>query len=122
LPWRDLPEIFLIRAIGRSGALVDVRFSEHRDMAAAKAFFESAKMVTGIAPGRVTTDGYDSYPRDRRPWEQVCVTATASISTTGCSKIAAASKGRYGVGSIVHYRLTNCVAGPVDSHNNLADI
>jgi hypothetical protein len=24
-------------------------FSEHRDMAAAKAFFESAKMVTGVA-------------------------------------------------------------------------
>ena len=51
------------RAIGRSGALVDVMFSEHRDMAAAKAFFESAKMVTGITPDRVTTDGHDSYPR-----------------------------------------------------------
>src|ERR1700758_1598302 len=37
-------------------------FSEHRDMAAAKAFFESAKMVTGVAPDRVTTDGHDSYP------------------------------------------------------------
>jgi putative transposase len=45
------------------GALVDVMFSEHRDMAAAKAFFESAKMVTGITPDRVTTDGHDSYPR-----------------------------------------------------------
>jgi putative transposase len=33
-------------------------FSEHRDMAAAKAFFESAKMVTGITPDRVTTDGH----------------------------------------------------------------
>jgi putative transposase len=32
-------------------------------MAAAKAFFESAKMVTGITPDRVTTDGHDSYPR-----------------------------------------------------------
>jgi putative transposase len=32
-------------------------------MAAAKAFFESAKMVTCVTPGRVTTDGYDSYPR-----------------------------------------------------------
>ena len=38
-------------------------FSEHRDMAAAKAFFESAKMVTGVTPDRVTTDGHDSYPR-----------------------------------------------------------
>jgi putative transposase len=54
---------YLYRAIDRAGALVDVMFSEHRDMAAAKAFFESAKMVTGITPDRVTTDGHDSYPR-----------------------------------------------------------
>ncbi len=54
---------YLYRAIDRSGALVDVMFREHRDMAAAKAFFESAKMVTGITPDRVTTDGHDSYPR-----------------------------------------------------------
>ena len=45
------------------GALVDVRFSETRDMAAAKAFFRSAKTVTGVTPARVTTDGHDSYPR-----------------------------------------------------------
>jgi putative transposase len=38
-------------------------FSEHRDMAAAKAFFQSAKTVTGVTPDRVTTDGHDSYPR-----------------------------------------------------------
>ena len=38
-------------------------FSEHRDMAAAKAFFRSARAVTGVTPGRVTTDGHDSYPR-----------------------------------------------------------
>jgi putative transposase len=38
-------------------------FSEHRDMAAAKAFLVSAKMVTGVSPDRVTTDGHDSYPR-----------------------------------------------------------
>jgi putative transposase len=38
-------------------------FSEHRDMTAAKAFFELAKMVTGVTPDRVTTDGHDSYPR-----------------------------------------------------------
>jgi putative transposase len=54
---------YLYRAIDRSGALVDVMFSEHRDMVAAKAFFESAKMVTGVTPDRVTTDGHDSYPR-----------------------------------------------------------
>ena len=54
---------YLYRAIDRSGALVDVMFSEHRDMAAAKAFFRSAKAVTGVTPDRVTTDGHDSYPR-----------------------------------------------------------
>jgi transposase-like protein len=32
-------------------------------MAAAMAFFRSAKTVTGITPARVTTDGHDSYPR-----------------------------------------------------------
>src|ERR1700676_817716 len=54
---------YLYRAIVRSGALVDVRLSETRDMAAAKAFFRSAKAVTGVIPARVTTDGHDSYPR-----------------------------------------------------------
>jgi putative transposase len=32
-------------------------------MKAARAFFRSAKAVTGITPDRVTTDGHDSYPR-----------------------------------------------------------
>jgi len=54
---------YIYRAIDRSGALVDVLFSERRDMAAAKAFFRSARAVTGVTPERVTTDGHDSYPR-----------------------------------------------------------
>jgi putative transposase len=54
---------YLYRAIDRSGALVEVMFSEHRDMTAAKAFFQSAKTVTDVNPDRVTTDGHDSYPR-----------------------------------------------------------
>src|SRR3954454_10446565 len=54
---------YLYRAIDRNGTLVDVMFSEHRDMAAAQAFFRSAKAVTGVTPDRVTTDGHDSYPR-----------------------------------------------------------
>jgi putative transposase len=54
---------YLYRAIDTSGALVDVRLSETRDMAAAKAFFRSTKTVTGITPAPVTTDGHDSYPR-----------------------------------------------------------
>ena len=41
---------YLYRAINRSGALVDVRLSEKRDMAAAKAFFRSARAVTGVTP------------------------------------------------------------------------
>src|SRR3954452_24128581 len=49
---------YLYRAIDRNGTLVDVLFSEHRDMAAAQAFFRSAKAVTGITPDRVTTDGH----------------------------------------------------------------
>ncbi len=54
---------YVYRAIDRSGALVDVLFSGHRDMRAARAFFRSAKAVTGVTPDRVTTDGHDSYPR-----------------------------------------------------------
>ena len=37
--------------------------SEYRDMAAAQAFFRSARSVTGQVPDRVTTDGHGSYPR-----------------------------------------------------------
>jgi putative transposase len=54
---------YLYRAIDRSGALVDVLFSERRDMAVAEAFFRSAEAVTGVTPDRVTSDGHDSYPR-----------------------------------------------------------
>jgi putative transposase len=54
---------YLYRAIDRDGALVDVMLSEHRDLAAAKAFFRSAKTVTGVPPDRVTTGGHDAYPR-----------------------------------------------------------
>jgi putative transposase len=54
---------YLYRAVGRSGALVDVMFSEDRGMTAARAFLRSAEAVTGVTPERVTTDGHDSYPR-----------------------------------------------------------
>ena len=53
---------YLYRAIDRDGALVDVMLSQHRDLAAAKAFFRSATMVTGVIPDRITTDGHDGYP------------------------------------------------------------
>src|SRR3954447_8840842 len=54
---------YLYRAIDRDGHLVDTMLSEHRDMAAAQAFFRSAKAVTGVTPDQVTTDGHGSYPR-----------------------------------------------------------
>src|SRR5215217_2638671 len=54
---------YLYRAIDRDGALVDVMLSEHRNLAAAKAFFRSVKAVIGVIPDRVTTDGHDAYPR-----------------------------------------------------------
>jgi putative transposase len=53
----------LYRAIDRDGNLVDTMLSEHRDMAAAQAFFRSAQVATGVTPERVTTDGHGSYPR-----------------------------------------------------------
>ena len=37
---------YVYRAIDSTGALVDVMFSEHRDMKAARAFFRSARTVT----------------------------------------------------------------------------
>jgi transposase-like protein len=54
---------YLYRAIDRDGRLVDTMLSERRDMAAARAFFRSAKAATGVTPDRVTTDGHGSYPR-----------------------------------------------------------
>ncbi len=54
---------YLYRAINRNGSLVDTMLSEHRDMAAARAFLRSAKAATGVTPERVTTDSHGSYPR-----------------------------------------------------------
>ena len=54
---------YLYRAIDRHGALIDTMLSEHRDMAAARAFFRSAMSAAGTIPDRVTTDGHGSYPR-----------------------------------------------------------
>jgi transposase-like protein len=55
--------LYLYRAIDSDGELVDVMLSEHRDMAAAKAFFESAQSVVGRKPKEVMTDGHTPYPR-----------------------------------------------------------
>src|SRR3712207_2969978 len=67
---------YLYRAIDRNGTLVDVLFSEQRDMAAARAFFRSAKAVTGVAPDRVTT----AIPGRSGPsWAKVCGTGPVPI-------------------------------------------
>lgn len=54
---------YLYRAVDRDGNLIDAMLSEHRDMAAAKAFFRSAQATMGFQPDRVTTDGHGSYPK-----------------------------------------------------------
>src|SRR4051812_22713415 len=69
---------YLYRAIDRNGTLVDVLFSEHRDMAAARAFFRSAKAVTGITPDRsrpmATTA---TLGRSAPSWAKACGTGPA---------------------------------------------
>jgi len=87
---------YVYRAIGGTGALVDVLFSERRDMAAAMAFFRSAKAVTGIVPDRVTTDGHDSYPRAIRTelGKHVCH-RTSRYRNNGLQQGHRGLKGRY---------------------------
>src|SRR3954469_14990321 len=67
---------YLYRAIDRTGTLVDVLFSEHRDMAAAQAFFRSAKVVTGVTPdpGSRQTATTAIPGRSARPWAKACGT------------------------------------------------
>src|SRR3954469_3746443 len=55
---------YLYRAIDRNGNLVDVLSSEHRDRAAAQAFFRSAKAV---AVCRDPGPGHDRRPRQLPP-------------------------------------------------------
>ena len=74
-------------AIDRTGTLVDVLFSGHRDMKAARAFFRSAKAVTGLTPDRVTTDGHDSYlGRSAPSWAEASATGPVTISITEWNK------------------------------------
>ncbi len=54
---------YLYWAIDRDGNLVDCMLSRKRDRKAAKGFFKGAVEVVGHKPDRVTTDGYDVYPR-----------------------------------------------------------
>jgi putative transposase len=54
--------VYLYRAIERDGNWVEVLLSETRDKAAARAFFRSARTVTGQIPARGTSDGPTAYP------------------------------------------------------------
>ncbi|WP_346293689.1 IS6 family transposase [Sphaerothrix gracilis] len=54
---------YLYRGIDEYGNLLNVRLSEHRDMEAAKAFFEQVSELMPEPPERVVTDGHSSYPR-----------------------------------------------------------
>jgi putative transposase len=54
---------YLYRALDREGNLVDTMLSQTRDLAATTAFFKQTLDTVGHKPERVTTDGYDAYPR-----------------------------------------------------------
>src|SRR3712207_8115479 len=101
---------YLYRAIDRDGNLVDTMLSEHRDMAAARAFFRSAKAVTGVTAERVTTDGHVSYPRAIR-------------STLGRRVVHRTSAYKNNGLEIVQSQMTKAdlLAGPVRRHH-VADL
>jgi putative transposase len=80
---------YLYRAIDSDGQLVDSLLSEHRDLAAAKAFFESARAVVGRKPQQVTTDGHTAYPR--------------AIQET--------------LGKRVVHRIISCLGNPIEQHH-----
>ena len=71
LSLRDLPEMFALRGMVFSheavrdweAKLTPTLAEELRRRRRDKAFFRSAKAVTGVTPDRVTTDSHDSYPR-----------------------------------------------------------
>jgi transposase-like protein len=53
---------YIYRAIDQHGQVVDAYFSERRNAAAARAFFERAMAATAVTPERVTTDKAKCYP------------------------------------------------------------
>src|SRR5215831_1176337 len=54
--------VYLYRAIDHEGNLLDVRLSQTCDLAAARAFFRSARLISKRSPLRVTSDRHGSYP------------------------------------------------------------
>ena len=53
---------YLFRAIDEHGQIVDVYLSDHRNTAAARAFFEEAIHASDVTPTEVTTDKAKYYP------------------------------------------------------------
>src|SRR4051794_14557384 len=86
---------YLYRAIDRNGNLLDTMLSEQRDMAAAQAFFLSARAATGVTPERVTTDGHGSYPRAiRTTLSRQVVHRTSASKNNGLGRDPRGVKGR----------------------------
>ncbi len=76
---------YLYRAIDRSGALVDVMFSEHREMAAGEGVLPIRQDGHRCDPDRVTPDSHDSFARcgwSRQTRPQTTY-PTGSSTTTG---------------------------------------
>jgi len=53
---------YLYRAIDQHGQVIDVMLSRHRDLPAARSFFDRA-LAVGVRPTEVTTDRAPAYPR-----------------------------------------------------------
>ena len=72
----------LYRAIDSEGTLVETMLSTTRDREAAKKFCACALKTVGQAPGKVTTDGHDSYPRAVRETlgQDVCHRTSRSMN------------------------------------------
>jgi transposase-like protein len=55
--------VYSYRAVDREGWTVDFRLSRKRDVAAGKAFFRKAMKRQGVAPHKITLDGYAASHR-----------------------------------------------------------
>lgn len=114
---------YLYRAIDRDGNLVDTMLSEHRDMAAAQAFFRSARATTGVGPDHVATDRRGSYSRAiHSTLGRHVVHRTSAYKTTDWSRIIAVSKAAHDVcvGSGASLRRSASVAATTSSATSSA--
>ncbi|HTI81021.1 MAG TPA: hypothetical protein VL614_11290 [Acetobacteraceae bacterium] len=83
-----------VSAIDRDGTLIDVVLSEHRDLAAARTFFRSAKTVNGVTPDLVTTVAMMLPPeRSKLSSAGGCGIVRVATSTTELTRTIGASRG-----------------------------